>query len=128
MSRAARGFGALSAWAISASKVHHRYGSRDVERLTGKNEDRAKRSAVDYLNGVLIACPGEVIFGPLYPSRVLQFRGTPRPRGALAAGARAQGTVPGPVGTDLVLSGLPYVYFDINCSPYMFVLSLLQYP
>ena len=53
------------------------------------NEDRAKRSAVDYLNGVLIACPGEAIFGPLYPFPCLQFHGTPRPRGALATGAWA---------------------------------------
>ena len=75
MSRAARGF---------APEV----GTSNVEQC---NEDpREIRSAVDYLKSVLIACPGRGYFWSCTPSSVLEFRGTPRPRGALAAGAWAQ--------------------------------------
>ena len=75
MSRAARGF------------------ATEVGTLNGKqvNEDpRGIRSAVDYLKCVLIACPGRGSFWPCTSPSTLKFRGTPRPRGALAEGAWAQ--------------------------------------
>ena len=74
MSRAARSF---------ATEV----GTSNIKQV---NEDpREVRSAVDYLNGVLIACTGRGCFWSSTPSSILKFRGTHRPRGALAAGAWA---------------------------------------
>ena len=61
-------------------------GTSNVKKV---NEDpRGIRSAVDYLTGILIACPGRGYFWSCTPSSILQCRG--RPRGALAAGAWAQ--------------------------------------
>ena len=75
MSLAARGF---------ATEV----GMLNVKKV---NEDpREIRSAVDYLNDVLIAYPGRSSLRSCTPSSILLFRGTLRPRGALAAGAWAQ--------------------------------------
>ena len=63
-------------------------GTSNVKQV---NEDpREIRSAVDYLNGVLIAHPGIGSLQSCTPSSILPFRGTPRPCGALAAGAWAQ--------------------------------------
>ena len=70
MSRAARGF---------ATEV----GTLNVKQV---NEDpRKTRSAVDYLNDVLIAYPGRGYLRSCTPSSILPFRGTLRPRGALAS-------------------------------------------
>ena len=61
-------------------------GTSNVKKV---NEDpRGIWSAVDYLTGILIACPGRGYFWSCTPSSILQCRG--RPRGALAAGAWAQ--------------------------------------
>ena len=63
-------------------------GTSNVKRV---NEDPCGIwSAVDYLTGILIACPGRGYFWSCPPSSILKCRGTPRPRGALAAGAWAQ--------------------------------------
>ena len=75
VSKAARGF---------ATEV----GTSNVKQV---NEDpREIRSAVDYPKGVLIAYPGRGSFWSCTPSSILKFRGTPRPRSTLAAGAWAQ--------------------------------------
>ena len=61
-------------------------GTSNVKKV---NEDpRGSWSAVDYLTGILIACPGRGYFWSCTPSSILTCRG--RPCGALAAGARAQ--------------------------------------
>ena len=75
MTRSARGFATEA-------------GTSNIKQV---NEDpREIRSAVDDLKGVFIACPGRGSFRSCTPSSILKFRGTPRPRGALAAGAWAQ--------------------------------------
>ena len=89
MSRAARGF---------ATNV----GTSNVKQVD--EDPREIRSAVDYLNCVLIAYPGTGSFWSYTPSSILKLRGTPRPRGDLAAGSNT--LIPGSVGADLMLSGV----------------------
>ena len=76
---------------ISGSKIRLRYGSEDVERKTKFNEDPREilRSAVDYLKRRTYCISGKGFSLILYtPSSILQFRVTPRPRGASLVGGR----------------------------------------